>query len=64
MAASTGFFAGSVCKLHQGGLLDLTVIHGEGKTTAAKKGGNNLGYSGHKHPSATRWSPFAIAAAT
>jgi hypothetical protein len=25
------------------GLLDLTVIHGDGTTTAAKKGGDNLG---------------------
>lgn len=36
-------------KLHQDGRLDLTVIHGDGTTTAAKKGGGNLGYSGHKH---------------
>lgn len=42
-------FAGSVRKLHQDQLLDLTVIHGDGTTTAAKKGGDNLGYSGHKH---------------
>jgi hypothetical protein len=38
-----------VRKLHQDGLLELTVIHGDGTTTAAKKGGDNLGYSGHKH---------------
>ncbi|MCX4149649.1 hypothetical protein PQR70_38860 [Paraburkholderia madseniana] len=49
MAVSTGFFPGSVRKLHQDGRLDLTVIHGDGTTTAAKKGGDNLGYSGHKH---------------
>jgi transposase len=42
-------FAGSVSKLHHDRLLDLTVIHGDGTTTAAKKGGDNLGYSGHKH---------------
>jgi len=42
-------FAGSVRKLHQDQLLELTVIHGDGTTTAAKKGGDNLGYSGHKH---------------
>jgi len=42
-------FAGSVRKLHQDQLLDLSVIHGDGTTTAAKKGGDNLGYSGHKH---------------
>ena len=42
-------FAGSVHRLHQDQLLDHTVIHGDGTTTAAKKGGDNLGYSGHKH---------------
>jgi len=31
-----------------GGLLDTTVIHDDGPTTAAKKGGDNLGFSGHK----------------
>src|SRR6201998_1559411 len=49
MAASPRFFAGSVRKVHQDGLLELTAIHGDGTTTAAKKGGDNLGYSGHKH---------------
>lgn len=43
-------FAGSVRKLHQDKRLNLTVIHGDGTTTAAKKGDDNLGYSGHKHP--------------
>lgn len=41
-------FAGSVLKLHQANLLDITVIHGDGTTTAAKKGGDNIGFSGHK----------------
>ena len=36
-------------KLHHDGLLELTAIHGDGTTTPAKKGGDNLGYSGHKH---------------
>ena len=36
-------------RLRQDQLLDLTVIHGSGTTTAAKNGGDNLGYSGHKH---------------
>ena len=34
--------------LHQANLLDATVIHGDGTTTAAKKGGDNIGFSGHK----------------
>jgi len=41
-------FEGSVFKLHQDDRLDITVIHGDGTTTAAKKGGDNLGFSGHK----------------
>ena len=41
-------FAGSVLKLHEANLLDATVIHGDGTTTSAKKGGDNIGFSGHK----------------
>lgn len=40
---------GSVSKLHEDQLLDTSVVHGDGTTTAAKKGGDNLGFSGHKH---------------
>jgi transposase len=42
-------FMASVSRLHKAKLLDVSVIHGDGTTTAAKKGGDNLGYSGHKH---------------
>ncbi|MGF6649500.1 hypothetical protein OKW34_000062 [Paraburkholderia youngii] len=42
-------FAGSVDQLHRDQLPDLANIHGDGTTTAAKKGGDNLGDSGHKH---------------
>jgi len=38
-----------VSQLHQKEYLDISVIHGDGTTTAAKKGGDNLGFSGHKH---------------
>jgi transposase len=41
-------FAGSVSQLHQKEYLDISVIHGDGTTTAAKKGSDNLGFSGHK----------------
>ena len=41
-------FTGSVRQLHQDGLLDITVIHGDGTTTAAKKGGDNIGFNGYK----------------
>ena len=51
-------FAGSVNRLHDDGLLDLTVVHGDGTTTAAKKGGDNLGYSGHKHLKGDKVVPF------
>lgn len=42
-------FTGSVLLLHQKEYLDISVIHGDGTTTEAKKGGDNLGFSGHKH---------------
>jgi transposase len=42
-------FANSVFALHDSDLLDTSVVHGDGTTTAAKKGGDNLGFSGHKH---------------
>ena len=42
-------FEQSVLKLHQSDLLDISIIHGDGTTTAAKKGGDNLGFSEHKH---------------
>jgi hypothetical protein len=35
-------------QLHHDELLDITVIHGDGTTTAAKKGGDNIGFNGHK----------------
>jgi hypothetical protein len=41
-------FAGSVLKLYQDDLLDLTIIHGDDTTTAAKKGGDNSGFSRQK----------------
>ena len=41
-------FTGSVLTLKQTGHLDTSVLHGDGTTTAAKKGGDNIGCSGHK----------------
>lgn len=41
-------FAGSVFTLNRNELLDISVVHGDGTTTAAKKGGDNIGFSGHK----------------
>src|ERR1035438_10376210 len=41
-------FSGSVAALQEHGHLDVSVIHGDGTTTAAKKGGDNIGFSGHK----------------
>ena len=41
-------FEGSVFRLRQDDRLDTTVIHGDRTTTAAKKGGDNVGFSGHK----------------
>ena len=42
-------FIASVSLLHEKKYLDTSVIHGDGTTTAAKKGGDNLGFNGHKH---------------
>src|SRR4051794_12189783 len=41
-------FTDSVAALHAANLLDTRVIHGDGTTTAAKKGGDNIGFNGHK----------------
>src|SRR5580693_9443437 len=41
-------FIGSVVTLQENDHLDISVIHGDGTTTAAKKGGDNVGFSGHK----------------
>ena len=42
-------FENSVLTLHQHEALDVSIIHGDGTSTAAKKGGDNLGFNGHKH---------------
>jgi hypothetical protein len=42
-------FEGSVVLLHDKKLLDLSILHGDGTSTIAKKGGDCLGFSGHKH---------------
>ena len=42
-------FENSVLCLHQSKLLDLSVLHGDGTSTPAKKGGDNIGFNGHKH---------------
>jgi transposase len=42
-------FEGSVILLHDKKLLDLSILHGDGTSTIDKKGGDCLGFSGHKH---------------
>jgi hypothetical protein len=51
-------FEGSVLHLHQKDYLDIRVIHADGTTTVAKKGGDNLGFSGHKHLKGDKVIPF------
>ena len=41
-------FLESVRVLKEKGRLDLDVLHGDGTTTSAKKGGDGIGYNGHK----------------
>lgn len=42
-------FENTVHLLNKKNLLDLSILHGDGSSTAAKKGGDNIGYNGHKH---------------
>jgi transposase len=42
-------FIGSVGHLSAHNRLDLSVLHGDGTNTVAKKGGDGIGYSGYKH---------------
>lgn len=42
-------FESSVIFLAENKLLDARTLHGDGTTTVAKKGGDVIGYSGHKH---------------
>jgi transposase len=42
-------FTASVASLVHHNQLDLRVLHGDGTNTVAKKGGDGIGYSGHKH---------------
>jgi len=46
--AGDAIFIGSVLTLKQTGHLEASVLHGDGTTTAAQKGGDNIGLSGHK----------------
>jgi hypothetical protein len=42
-------FIASVRHLAEQNHLDLSILHGDGSNTVAKKGGDGIGYSGHKH---------------
>jgi len=42
-------FIASVQHLADQHQLDLSILHGDGTNTVAKKGGDGIGYSGHKH---------------
>ena len=42
-------FVASVRHLAVEKQLDISVLHGDGTNTVAKKGGDGIGYSGHKH---------------
>jgi transposase len=57
-------FSGTMHLLHQDQLLDLSVIHGDGTTTAAKKAATTSGIADTSISRAARSSPSAIATAT
>jgi transposase len=42
-------FYASLEKIQEEGKLDLGMLHGDGSNTVAKKGGDGIGYCGHKH---------------
>lgn len=42
-------FEGSLQHLSDKKMLDISVLHGDASNTIAKKGGDGIGYSGHKH---------------
>src|SRR5918992_780185 len=42
-------FIASVAHLSVHNQLDLSILHGDGTNTVAQKGGDGIGYSGHKH---------------
>ena len=42
-------FTSTVVRLHKNNKLDLSILHGDGTSSMAKKGGDNLGFNGHKH---------------
>jgi len=42
-------FDNTVSLLNKNKLLDLSVLHGDGSSTPAKKGGDKIGRNGHKH---------------
>ena len=44
--------------LHDAGELDVSVLHGDGTNTVAKKGGDGIGYSGHKHQKGEKVVPI------
>jgi hypothetical protein len=44
--------------LKQCGLLDTSILHGDGTSTVAKKGGDNIGYNGNKHMKGDKIAAF------
>jgi len=42
-------FENTIGLLKNADLLDLSILHGDGSSTPAKKGGNRIGFNGHKH---------------
>ncbi len=51
-------FEASVKHLSDGKKLDVSVLNGDGTNTVAKKGGDGIGYSGHKHQKGEKIVPI------
>jgi hypothetical protein len=63
MGCLDAIFAASVATLHEDGRLDTAVIHGDGTTTAAKKGATTSASAATRRSRATRSSRSATAIA-
>jgi len=51
-------FYTSIKMLKEADKLDVSILHGDGSNTVAKKGGDVIGYSGHKHQKGEKVVPI------
>ena len=54
-------FEAAVAHLYDRNKLDVSILHGDCSDTVAKKGGNGIGFSGHKHHTGEKVLPIVDA---